>query len=410
MTVKRLGAAVLLGSAALAATFFATPASAATCIGNCGTSGADGSVGLSPSGNSFYDWVSTNLGQNGAGQLPGFEGTNGSELISDTFFAAAGTEVKFFFNYVTSDGSGFADYAWSQLRTSGGDQVATLFTARTRPEGTIVPGTNLPGVEAVLTPASVPIISGSPDWSPLGGSTGSCYAAGCGYTGWIESSFKIANAGSYSLAFGVTNFLDSSFDTGLAFDGILVGGSVLGDGSSAGSPLLPADLGPNGEFKFEFTATPNQMVFVDPLVAVGYDYIVGGGSPLITKALFPTLAGDPDGYDIFALSDLNTALFTGVLGGTTVDFTTLSGLSGGIGGFALRGISPAAMLNPANPAAFVTGLEFASGGVVQLTQTPISIDIAGAVPEPATWAMMILGFGAIGTAVRRRPLSPALAA
>lgn len=27
----------------------------------------------------------------------------------------------------------------------------------------------------------------------------------------------------------------------------------------------------------------------------------------------------------------------------------------------------------------------------------------GAVPEPSTWAMMLLGFGAIGTAVRRRP-------
>lgn len=27
---------------------------------------------------------------------------------------------------------------------------------------------------------------------------------------------------------------------------------------------------------------------------------------------------------------------------------------------------------------------------------------ASAVPEPATWAMMLLGFGAIGTATRRR--------
>lgn len=27
---------------------------------------------------------------------------------------------------------------------------------------------------------------------------------------------------------------------------------------------------------------------------------------------------------------------------------------------------------------------------------------AGAVPEPATWAMMILGFGLVGTSLRRR--------
>lgn len=31
-----------------------------------------------------------------------------------------------------------------------------------------------------------------------------------------------------------------------------------------------------------------------------------------------------------------------------------------------------------------------------------NITIAGAVPEPATWAMMLIGFGAVGAAMRRR--------
>jgi hypothetical protein len=46
------------------------------------------------------------------------------------------------------------------------------------------------------------------------------------------------------------------------------------------------------------------------------------------------------------------------------------------------------------------------GGSAQLTYdyTP---NAAGAVPEPASWAMMMLGFGAIGGAMRRR--RPALA-
>nr|WP_240047570.1 PEPxxWA-CTERM sorting domain-containing protein [Sphingomonas panacisoli] len=35
-----------------------------------------------------------------------------------------------------------------------------------------------------------------------------------------------------------------------------------------------------------------------------------------------------------------------------------------------------------------------------LTISPVA---AGAVPEPATWAMMLAGFGAIGFAMRRRP-------
>ena len=29
-------------------------------------------------------------------------------------------------------------------------------------------------------------------------------------------------------------------------------------------------------------------------------------------------------------------------------------------------------------------------------------EVCGAVPEPATWAMMILGFGALGSVARRR--------
>lgn len=40
-----------------------------------------------------------------------------------------------------------------------------------------------------------------------------------------------------------------------------------------------------------------------------------------------------------------------------------------------------------------------------LTNSPVTVTFdraVGAVPEPATWAMMLLGFGAIGTSLRRR--------
>ena len=39
----------------------------------------------------------------------------------------------------------------------------------------------------------------------------------------------------------------------------------------------------------------------------------------------------------------------------------------------------------------------------------ITFQSGGAVPEPATWAMMLLGFGGIGFAMRRRNQRPALA-
>ncbi len=45
---------------------------------------------------------------------------------------------------------------------------------------------------------------------------------GCGYTGWIGSQYIIPDAGSYYLLFGVTNWADSLFDSGLAIDNVTV--------------------------------------------------------------------------------------------------------------------------------------------------------------------------------------------
>jgi hypothetical protein len=198
-----------------------------TCVGNCGTDAADGVVTLSPTGNAAYEWTSTSGGTDGVGALPtgalGSE-TDGSTLSTTIFTATAGTALNFYFNFVTSDGAGFADYAWAELYNSANTPVALLFTARTETSGSIIPGTGLPAPLATLTPASVPIISGGPAWSPLGGYSGSCYAAGCGYTGWVKSSYTIATAGSYYLKVGVVNWSDEAYDTGLAMDGVTVGG------------------------------------------------------------------------------------------------------------------------------------------------------------------------------------------
>lgn len=198
-----------------------------TCNGNCGSSGADGVVPLSPTGNSQYQWVSTNGGANGVGVLPsgalGSE-TNGSTLATSVFSANAGTVLNFYFDYVTSDGAGFADYAWAELFDASNNPSALLFTARTLPSGSIVPGSGMPAPAATLNPASVPIIPGGPVWSPLGGYSGSCYAAGCGYTGWINSSYTIPTAGNYYLEVGTVNWIDTIYDSGMAMDGVTVGG------------------------------------------------------------------------------------------------------------------------------------------------------------------------------------------
>jgi hypothetical protein len=384
--------------------FTATPSQAATCIGNCGKveSGFTGSVTAAPTNFGAYDWVSTSGGQSGAAKLPGTfssGSTTGSELISDAFFGAAGQEVSFWFNYITSDGAGFADYGFAQLINTTTNDVINLFTARTLASGTIVPGTNMPVVEATLSPATVPIKPGAPVWAPLGGSSGTCYASGCGYTGWVESTYTLEASGSYQLRFGTANWSDSQYQSGLAFSGLVIDGAVIGDGSSVGNPLLPGEIDPDtGAFEFEFVATP-ATVWIDPEYAVGYTYEVQEG-PSILKAFLPAIPGDPDGYQVFLLSDLVNPFAILTAAGGEVDFTSI----GGVLGFKVLGIDLGLLVNA--PDAFVTGIQFniAAGQevTIKMTQTPITVFVADGVPEPSTWAMMIGGFALAGAAMRRR--------
>jgi len=199
-----------------------------TCEGNCGTSQEDGVVTLSPTGAAQYGWVATTGSSFRGATLPGIGGTNGSRLRSPLFSAQSGEELVFHFNYVTSDGAGFADYAWARVLDESMEQVALLFTARTRSTGNIVPGFGMPEIEAQLTPESVEIIRGGPRWSPLGGDSGRCWSGGCGYTGWVHSSYVFPGEGNYVLEFGVVNWSDTRFQSGLAFDGVMIGGQPIG--------------------------------------------------------------------------------------------------------------------------------------------------------------------------------------
>ena len=219
-----------------------------SCNGTCGSLGADGVISLSPTGNSSYQYVTTN-GSTATAVLPGLtktSETNGSVLTTSTFSATSGTALNFYFNFVTSDGSStYADYAWAELFSAAtNDPVALLFTAQTEPSGSIVPAQGLPVTPvATLNPASVPIIPGGPVWSPLGGYSGECYDVGCGYTGWVQSNYTIPTAGNYYLEFGATNWADEEFDTGMAIDGVTVGGVPITPPSTAPEPSTLALFG-----------------------------------------------------------------------------------------------------------------------------------------------------------------------
>ncbi len=210
---------------------FSAPASADTCTGSCGTLGANGDVPLSPLGHPAYQWISTNGGVAGVGALAGVGGsghpTDGSTLQTSNFAANAGDHLNFYFDYTTSDGAGFADYSWAELVNASDSSTALLFTARTTPGGNSVPGFSMPDPAATLNPATVTIQDGKTNWSPLGSWSGQCFEGpgqGCGSTGWVSSDYLVSTGGSYFLLFGVTNWNDTIYDSGMAIDGITIGG------------------------------------------------------------------------------------------------------------------------------------------------------------------------------------------
>ena len=249
--MKRLFVGIVMGA------LFSVIASASsiipgwTCVGgaaSCGTSGANGVVGLSPLATSVYSWVSTNTGTTGVGVDPtsttGNE-TNGATLATPLFSANANDALNFYFDFVTSDGAGFADYGWAALMNADNTVAAMLLTAQTEPTGNIIPAGGLTdNILALLTPASVTIndpgyissFAGNitypaglgPVWSPLDGFSGECFDTGCGYTGWVQSQYTIPTTGTYYLQVGVTNAFDNFYDTGLAMDGVTVAGRTIG--------------------------------------------------------------------------------------------------------------------------------------------------------------------------------------
>jgi hypothetical protein len=67
---------------------------------------------------------------------------NGSTVLSSVFSAQANDTLSLNFNYISTDGRGYEDYAWARLVTAGTNTTAAwLFTARsTNSARNVVPG------------------------------------------------------------------------------------------------------------------------------------------------------------------------------------------------------------------------------------------------------------------------------
>lgn len=162
-------------------------------------------------------------------------------------------------------------------------------------------------------------------------------------------------------------------------------------GATPENPLLPVVTENGWEFDFNVT-NPTQPIFIDPPVAIGYDYIVDSG-PNIASVILPTGIGD-DLYDLFIFDTIaNDFVDSGIniSGGSPFNFAPE-----GVDRFRILGIEPSAGLDPNDITAFVTGLTFITTGQVQLRQIAITQDTpTTSVPEPGTilGSLIVLGFG-----------------
>jgi hypothetical protein len=150
-------------------------------------------------------------------------------------------------------------------------------------------------------------------------------------------------------------------------------------------------------FGFNLTVAPGLTYFIDPAVSTGYVYQIGVGNPNFASVELPNI-GNPIPYDVYLWNGTAFVFDTTLAANTVFDF----GL-GGVNEFEILGIDPSLGLDPNNTTAFITGLTFVDAGNFTGTMTPITTEVAAAVPEPGSLAILASAF--FGFVVIRRRLA-----
>jgi hypothetical protein len=185
---------------------------------------------LDPEGGNWYAYVATN----------GASGQNVSWMQSDVFSVNAGDSLQLFFNYLTSDGRKFSDFAKISLVDPTDGSVLTLLEAKTTEGGIDV--SSFLGVTLDGPPYAV----GPSGWSQLGADKNVCYDTvnnSCGATGWWQLDYLFDSAGEFKLEFYVKNASDILYQSGLAFDDISITASPNDPSNSVPEPATLALLG-----------------------------------------------------------------------------------------------------------------------------------------------------------------------
>lgn len=144
-------------------------------------------------------------------------------------------------------------------------------------------------------------------------------------------------------------------------------------------------------FNFDNAVVADRIEFYDPFVAIGYDYEIGAGDPLFGSVILPDI-GD-GAFDLLLDDGSGFQFVEELMAGEEYDF------GAGVAAFRILGVELSAGLDPADGAAFVTGLSFVADGRFTGTMTPITQFVA---PIPAPPAGLLLGSALLaGVAMRR---------
>lgn len=159
-------------------------------------------------------------------------------------------------------------------------------------------------------------------------------------------------------------------------------------GQTPANPIFPVIV--DDTFVFEFDVELNQTVFIDPEVAIGYDYaITDPDGPLFASVLLPEGFGD-DMYEIWLWDGTEYIFASDLAAGDVYLFGDDTDR------FRVLGIEPSANIDPTDPLGFVTGLTFDAQGRVSMSQTPITFFVDdGDVPVPNTIFLFSLGLVAL---------------
>ena len=142
-------------------------------------------------------------------------------------------------------------------------------------------------------------------------------------------------------------------------------GGTVTRGFIATPAAMPTGTTSAGAYTFSVSVVPSVPIFIDPPVAVGYDYAIGKSNPKIATVRLPIGIGN----NFYRVK--SRGLKVTVAGGELLDFRT-HGFPDGVSDFTVSCIEVDAMLDPANPQAFPTELSFMSAGMFTGSMKPLT--------------------------------------